>query len=188
MKIFLIFNLLLLSFDAIAQKATYSNNAVTYLGKTYKVGDIIQLGYGSANDKDFVFVNFGKAIGNVPIPRMFKKADVNWSKAEVEIVKVYTTNGVIWARCNPLNRDANFLNKQIFINIEGALDNNEILGVNSSQNISAGSSKNTQSSKTEQKTSAQAPPPSENEITAAPSPPTATTIKSKIPAKKPIKK
>ncbi len=67
MKKFLIFNLLLLSFNAIAQKATYSNNAVTYLGKTYKAGDIIQLGYGSANDKDFVFVIFGKPIVNVTL-------------------------------------------------------------------------------------------------------------------------
>lgn len=129
MKRFLVFSMLLLSVNAVAQKATYSDNAVTYLGKTYNVGDIIQLGYGSANDKDFVFVNFGKAIGNVNLPGMFKKADVNWSKAEVEIVKIYTTNGVIWVRCNPLNRDVNVLNKQIFINIEGAVDNNEIKSV-----------------------------------------------------------
>jgi len=157
------------------------------MGKTYKVGDIIQLGYGSSNDKDFVFVNFGKAIGNVHVPKMFKKADVNWSKAEVEIKKIYISNGVIWARCNPLNRDANVLNKQIFINVEGAVDNNELSGVNSSQNTSTGSSKNTQSSKPEERESAQAPP-SQNEITAAPAPPTSAAIKSKIPAKKPIKK
>lgn len=129
MKRILVIYLLLLSGEAAAQKATYSNNAATYLGKTYNVGDIILLGYGSGNNKDFAFVNFGKAIGNVNVPGMFKKADVNWSKAEVEIAKVYTTNGVIWARCNPLNRDANLLNKQIFINIEGAVDNNEIKSV-----------------------------------------------------------
>jgi len=158
------------------------------MGKTYKVGDIIQLGYGSANDKDFVFVNFGKAIGNVNVPGMFKKADVNWSKAEVEIVKVYTSNGVIWARCNPLNRDANVLNKQIFINIEGAVDNKEISGVIASQNISASSSKVTQSPIPEERESAQAPPPSQKEIIAAPAPQKSTAIKSKIPAKKPIKK
>lgn len=129
MKIILVFNLLLLSFIATAQKASFSNNTATYLGKTYRVGDIIQLGYGSGNNKDFAFVSFGKAIGNVNLPGLIKKADVNWSKAEVEIVRIYITNGVIWAKCNPLNRDANLLNKQIFINIEGAVDNNEIKSV-----------------------------------------------------------
>jgi len=187
MKKFLIIYLLLLSFSAIAQKATYSNNAVTYLGKTYQVGDIVQLGYGSGNNKDFVFVSFGKAIGNYNVPGLFKKADVNWSKADVEIVKIYISNGVIWARCNALNRDANVLNKQIFINIEGAVDNKEISGVNSSKNTSIVSSKITRSPKPEERESAQGPP-SQNEITAAPAPPKSTAIKSTKPAKKPIKK
>lgn len=128
-KPYLYLLLLLFSYNTTAQKATINETVVNYMGNTYKVGDIIQLGYGSNNNKDFAFVNFGKSIGNVNLPGLYKKADVNWSKAEVEIVKLYTANGVIWARCNPLNRDVNYLNKQIFINIEGAVDNNEIKSV-----------------------------------------------------------
>ena len=79
--------LLLFSFNSPAQKAIINESVVNYMGKTYKVGDIIQLGYGSNNNKDFAFVNFGKSIGNVNLPGLYKKADVNWSKAEVEIVK-----------------------------------------------------------------------------------------------------
>lgn len=127
-KYFLAF--ILFSFTGVvAQKAALNETSVTYLGKTYTVGDIIQLGYGSGNNKDFVFVNFGKSVGNLNLPGLFKKADVNWSKAEVEIVKIYSANGVIWVKCNPLNRDVNVLNKQIFINLEGAVDNNEIKSV-----------------------------------------------------------
>ena len=133
MKKILFYTFLLSCMYTQAQKATLNESSVTYLDKTFRIGDIIQLGYGSGNNKDFVFVNFGKQVGNLNLPGLYKKADVNWSKAEVEIVKLYTTNGVIWARCNPLNREANYLNKQIFINIEGAVDNKEIKTVSTNK-------------------------------------------------------
>ncbi len=171
MKTKLFFLLICISLNVYSQKASLNESSVTYLGKTFKVGDIIQLGYGSRNDKDFAFVSFGKAVGNINLPGLSKRADVNWSKAEVEIVKLYTANGVIWAKCDPLNRDANFLNKQIFINIEGAVDNKEIKSVrpnNQTANVPVlSSTKGKNQTKTEKEKVIEESPPPSNKIKAS---------------------
>ena len=129
MKRNLFFLLFLIPFNAIAQKAKFNENSVSYLGKTYRVGDIIHLGYGSGNNKEFAFVSYGKAVGGLKLPGLYHHADANWSKADVEIIKLYTNNGVIWAKCNPKNRE-NLIGNKIFINLEAAADNKEIKGVN----------------------------------------------------------
>ena len=57
LKIFALIPFLFFSSQVFSQKADFSENAVSYLGKSYKIGDIVLLGYGSAADKDFVFIN-----------------------------------------------------------------------------------------------------------------------------------
>ena len=125
-------SLLLLSFFTPAQKAKFNENSVSYSGKTYKIGDTIHLGYGSGNNKEFAFVSYGKSLGGVNLPGFYHHADANWSKADVEIIKLYNSNGVIWAKCDPKNRGSSLgsvLGNKIYINIEAAVDNKEIIGM-----------------------------------------------------------
>lgn len=124
--------LLLLSVNGFTQKPTFNENSVSYLGKTYKIGDIVHLWYGSNNNKDFAFVNYGKPVGGINIPGLYRNADANWSKADVEIEKIEKKNGVIWLKCKPVEKSSgvnSILGNRIFINLEGAVDNNEIKGV-----------------------------------------------------------
>ncbi|MDQ6757131.1 MAG: hypothetical protein M3004_09360 [Bacteroidota bacterium] len=132
MKKISLFIFILFSFNAIAQKATLADNVAMYLGKQYKVGDIVHLGYGSGNNKQFSFINYGKSISGISLPGLYHHADENWSKADVEIEKVYKTSGVIWLKCKPIDKGSaigSILGNKIFINIEGAVDNKEINGV-----------------------------------------------------------
>ena len=120
------------SLQGAAQKAEFNDNSVSYLGKTYRVGDIVNLGYGSANNKDFSFVHYGKVVGGVTIPGLYHRAKVNWSKADVEIERIDKKSNVVWLRCKPLETGTSvgsLLASKIFINLEGAVDNNEIKGV-----------------------------------------------------------
>ena len=145
MRTLLFFSILFFSLSAVAQKASFNENSVSYLGKTYKVGDVIHLGYGSVNNKDFAFVNYGKSIGGVNLPGLYHHADADWSKADVEIIKLYTNKGVIWAKCSPVNRGSaigSALGNKIYINIEAAADNKEITGVEAAKNQTANHSNN----------------------------------------------
>ncbi len=127
---------LLFSITTKAQKATVTDGA-SYLGKKYNLGDIIHLGYGSNNNKDFAFVNYGKSVGGINIPGLYHHADVNWSKADVEIEKIEKKSGIVWLRCKPIDKGSSvgsILGSKIFINLEGAVDNNEIKGVSAPAN------------------------------------------------------
>ena len=132
MKNFIIFIFCTLALNAVGQNASLNESSVTYRGKTYHEGDIIHLGYGSSDDKDFAFVHYGKSVAGVNLPGIYHKANANWSKGDVEILKLYTEKGVIWAKCKPMDRGSSFgsmIGNKIYINIEGAVDNREIAGV-----------------------------------------------------------
>lgn len=132
MKNFIVFLLCMLSLTALGQDASLNESSVTYRGKTYHEGDIIHLGYGSSGDKEFSFIHYGKSVAGVNLPGIYRNANANWSKAEVEILKLYTEKGVIWAKCKPINRGStlgSMIGNKIFINIEGAVDNKEIASV-----------------------------------------------------------
>lgn len=132
MKKITLFITLIISLNGFAQKATMADNVATYLGKQYKVGDTVHLWYGSGTNKLFSFINYGKAISGVSLPGLYHHADQNWSKADVEIEKIYKTSGVIWLRCKPIDKGlsvGSILGSKIFINLEGAVDNKEINGV-----------------------------------------------------------
>ncbi len=73
----------------------------------------------------------------VNLPGLYHHADANWSKADVEIIKIYSSNGIVWAKCNPINRGSSLsavLGNKIFINIEAAVDNKEIVGIDQQSN------------------------------------------------------
>lgn len=129
MKNFFLLSAILFSVNIKAQKASLTDDVATYLGKSYKTGDIIHLAYGSGNNKEFAFVNYGKSVGGINLPGLYHHANTNWSKAELEILKVYKTSGVLWLKCKPMNMESSIgsvLGNKIFINLEGAVDNKEI--------------------------------------------------------------
>jgi hypothetical protein len=163
MKKHLVFFLLFICVNAVAQKAAFNENSVTYSGLIYRVGSIVHLGYGSANNKDFAFVNYGKSVGGLNLPGLYHHADVNWSKADVEIEKIEKKSGVVWLRCKPIDKGTSvgsILGSRIYINLEGAVDNKEIKGVEAKTNNSTA----------ETHTNNSAPSPASKELAAAPSP------------------
>jgi hypothetical protein len=140
MKIIIFFIAILFGVSANAQKATLTDDIVTYLSKQYKAGDIIHLGYGSGNNKQFSFVNYGKSISGISIPGLYHHADANWSKADVQVEKVYKTSGTIWLKCKPIDKGSaagSIIGNKIFINIEGAVDNKEINGISPQPDVQA---------------------------------------------------
>lgn len=182
---------LLYSLHTDAQKAKFNENSVTYAGKTYKVGNIIHLGYGSGTNKEFVFVSYGKSVGGFNLPGLYKHANVDWSKADVSIIELYTKNGVVWAKCTPKDHGTSIgsvIGNKIYINIEGAADNKEITGVDNQPNNTTTSNNNKTEPVPAQKESATAPSPGQKESAAAPTPQNTPASKSKQPVKKSVKK
>ena len=118
--------------NARAQDAVLNNGSAVYRGKTYSPGDIIHLGYGSSNNKEFSFVHYGKSIGGVNLPGLYHNANADWGKAEVEVLKVYTEKGSVWVKCAPKTKSSalgSAIGNKIFINLTGAVDNHEIAGI-----------------------------------------------------------
>lgn len=130
MKKIILFITLLFSVGVFAQKASFNENTVSYLGITYKIGSVVHLGYGSGSNKDFAFINYGTSVGGINVPGLYKKAKVNWSKSEVEIDKIEKKSGGVWLRCKPMDKNktiGSMLGGKIYINLEGAVDNKEII-------------------------------------------------------------
>lgn len=132
MKKIILIIILLISVKSYAQKATFNENTVIYQGITYKIGSVVHLGYGSGTNKDFAFINYGTSVGGINVPGLYKKAKINWSKADVEIEKIEKKSGVVWLRCKSMNKTTSIgsiLGGKIYIILEGAVDNKEIIGV-----------------------------------------------------------
>lgn len=130
MKKWLIIVFACISFIARAQDAVLHDHEAFYKGSTYSEGDIVHLGYGSAADKDFSFIHYGKAPAGMKIPGIYRKANADWSKAEIKIEKVYSEKGVVWIRGEPINRGkGGILGNKIYMNLAGAVDNKEIVSV-----------------------------------------------------------
>lgn len=105
-----------------AQRASINNDTITYLQKSYHVGDTLQLGYGSGNNKIFSFIQMGSALsGTNPLTS-------NWAKSDVVIDKVYKSRGKCYTRGKIINSGTLNLigGNKVFIDIEGAVDNKEL--------------------------------------------------------------
>jgi hypothetical protein len=112
----------MISFNSFSQRATLENDTAKYNGHDYYVGKVVNLLYGSVNDKSFGFVYVGSGMGGG------SKMQSNWSKYPVRIDKVYKTSGTVYFRGIALNEKGNNaipMNK-VFVDITGAVDNKEI--------------------------------------------------------------
>jgi hypothetical protein len=101
-----------------AQRPTIDKEVITYKEKTYKVGDTLHLGYGSANDKTFAFIHMGSGLGG------FSPLGANWAKSDIVIDKVYKMQNKFMVRGKIL--EASTFGAKVIINIEGAIDNGEL--------------------------------------------------------------
>jgi len=99
------------------KRATVVEDTAFYLGSKYAVGDTITLGYGSKSNKAFAFVSIGGAFTGVT------DLESGWSKSDVVINKVYKNGNTVYVRCKLKGVGPN----KVFINLEGAIDNKELL-------------------------------------------------------------
>ena len=114
--------ILMISFNSFSQRATIDGDTAKYKDQVYYVGKVVNLLYGSSNDKSFGFVYVGSGIGGGA------KMQSNWSKYPVRIDKIYKTSGTVYFRGIALNEKGNNaipMNK-VFVDITGAVDNKEI--------------------------------------------------------------
>ncbi len=123
MKSILLSALIFCSSTIIAQRsATYENGKAIYNGKTYAVGDTIQLGYGSNPNKSFSFVHIGSAIQGM------SALNSAWSKYPATIEKVIKNGKTIGLKAKLVNKNVNALGgNKLWIDLEGAIDNKEII-------------------------------------------------------------
>lgn len=119
-KIFLMVIFLLVVKTGFAQRATIKGDSLHYgTHKIYK-GKKITLNYGSAPDKSFVFVYFGSRWNGL------SKVNANAGKMEAIVEEVIVKGRLQrWIRAKPTVEGA-MLGNRLWINAEGAIDNNEI--------------------------------------------------------------
>lgn len=116
-KILSILFFALILFNANAQdRATIDGDTARYLGKSYVVGDTIQLGYGSKSNKDFAFIQMGTLMSGV------SDMDKGFAKSDVIILSVYKVRKQIYLKAKVPGTMGN----KAFIDLEGAVDNKEI--------------------------------------------------------------
>lgn len=117
---FLIF--LLFPLFAHAQHPVLQNDTVYYKNAKIFVGDTVHLAYGSGASKEFVFVYMGSGLTGVT------KLDASWAKYDVKIDKISHQGSKITVRGFLLDaKGANTMgSNKIFIQPEGAIDNNEV--------------------------------------------------------------
>lgn len=118
MKYTIIFLSMLYAYPATAQHASIDKDTVVYNGKKYCVGDTVHLGYGSAGDKDFAFVQMGGALMGL------HKLDRRFSKSDVVITKALTRGGKVFLRGKATEGMPPGYN--VFIEVEAAVDNKEV--------------------------------------------------------------
>lgn len=118
------FTILALSsvFTSFAQHPTFVNDTAKYNGKSYVVGDTITLGYGSKPDKSFAFISMGSLMTGASF------LGSNCSKEEAIINRINQSGNKVAFRAKFINYPKNpFGGNSLFIDIEGAIDNKELL-------------------------------------------------------------
>jgi hypothetical protein len=104
----------------LAQRATLKGDSLYYgTHKVYK-GKKLTFNYGSAPDKSFVFVYFGSRWNGL------SKVNANAAKMEAVVDEIIVKGRLQrWIRARP-TVDGAMLGNRFWINVEGALDHNEI--------------------------------------------------------------
>jgi hypothetical protein len=114
--------LLLISVSVNAQRATIENDTLKYKGVNYYKDKVIDVSYGSGQDKKFAYIYTGSGLAGLT-PML-----PTWSKYQMKIDKVMNQSGKPFVRgilLNDKGGNAIPMNK-IFIDIMGAVDFKEI--------------------------------------------------------------
>lgn len=99
-------------------RAVMRNDTLYYQGMAYWVGKPIRLGYGSGPSKSFSFAWTGTGLtGMQTMPSTYSKSDAI-------IEKIYTQRKKYYLKAKPTEQ---VLLDKFFIEIEGAVDNNELI-------------------------------------------------------------
>jgi hypothetical protein len=122
MKSYLLALSLFVSLVSLGQRASLSNDTLSYKDRHFAVGDTINVLYGSGADGKFVFVSSGSAMGGVT------PLDASQSKLVTKIDKMYKSSGRLLIRCKVLEGLAKnpLGGNKVFIEPEGAIDKKEI--------------------------------------------------------------
>ena len=106
------------TYSCFAQHASIENDTLTYNLHKYCVGDTVHLAYGSSGNKGFEFVQTGSVVLGL------RSLDKRFSKADVVVDKVFKQRGKYYLRGKQIGGPA--LGFNIFIDVEGAVDNKEM--------------------------------------------------------------
>ena len=99
------------------KRATVVEDTAFYMGSRYAVGDTVALMYGSNPNKSFAFISIGGAMTGVT------DLESGWAKSDIVINKVYQNGKTVYLRGKLKGTGPN----KVFINLEGAIDNKELL-------------------------------------------------------------
>ena len=108
---------ILSSFCGNAQRPVSKNDTLTYGGNSFYVGQKVQIWYGSGQNKDFAFVYM-----------QLKPMKASYSKntAIINEITFGKNSGGKWIAYAKLENLSWLFEKNIAIDIEGAVDNNEL--------------------------------------------------------------
>ncbi len=118
MKPLLVLFFLSVAWAGQAQRAMLKNDTLYYGDYKLHEGQKIQLTYGSAPDKSFVFIFFGSGFSGL------SKVSANAAKLEAINDKLVKRGQQHWVRARIIG--GAMLGNRLWINVEPALDNNEI--------------------------------------------------------------
>lgn len=112
-----LFLLIAFSFSsAYGQKASFTDNVLSYKDHHFSVGDTINISYGSGTDGKFVFVLIGSGLGGTT------PLESNFSKSQIVVDKIYKSGGGYLIRGKMQGLSVS----KFFIIPEGAIDKKEI--------------------------------------------------------------
>lgn len=118
MKTLIVTLLLSACLSAHAQQVVKENDKLVYNGHEFRVGQIVQLGYGSRQDKGFAYV-FGNSYGK-PMERMTMPSMYN--NYRCTITKLVSFRGKYFVQARPIGRTF-----KVQIDVVGAIDNKELV-------------------------------------------------------------
>lgn len=114
--------LLLVCGSVSAQKATATKDTAYYKDFKYTKGDTLLIGYGSKSNKEFAFIQMGSLMAGL------EDLQKHFSKTEAVIDKITVSNKKVTIRAKSTDKTVGALGgNKVFIDIEGAVDNGEII-------------------------------------------------------------
>lgn len=100
-------------------KPLLENDTISYAGKKFYINQEIKLGYGSGQNKEFIFLFYGSGLAGV------EPLEATFAKRTLKVDKVYKQKGKFFFRAKVVELGATMGGK-VFADIEGAIDNKEL--------------------------------------------------------------